>query len=314
SMQVIDAGDGRTIATFAGAKLAERFKVVGVASSPASAIVAAGASAIVYVELDVPRNANIQALTVELTCRGLDGERFMLRSATETVDRAKVPVLAPPLKGGFWAAVHDPSWETGHRRVIYTIGGRARIPGRYAIDWVGVDAQGRVSHADPDRPSDAIGYGAQVFAGADAVVAAIGDGMQEATSIAANPAKPLGEGDGNYVVLQLSTNRFAFYEHLKPGSLRVRVGDRVRVGQVLGALGFSGDSTGPHLHMHVADCSSPLECEGVPFTIRGMTQIGRYPSLDDLGVKRWKDREFPTPLGPQWPGYNVVVRFQQDGP
>jgi murein DD-endopeptidase MepM/ murein hydrolase activator NlpD len=39
----------------------------------------------------------------------------------------------------------------------------------------------------------------------------------------------------------------------------------VRRGQPIASLGFTGDSTEPHLHFHVADNSSPLLGEGVPF-------------------------------------------------
>lgn len=299
----------REIATYAGETLARRVKLLSISSHLTPTTIVAGGRAIIYIEVDVPSGAHASTFEVEIDCFGSDGRSFTLRSANATADRTGVPVLAPPLKGGSWVAVHDPSWERGHRRVIYTLAGRARIPGRYAIDWVGVDDEGRVSKGDPDLPVNAVGYGVPVLAGADAVVTATRNDMQEAQSIARNPAHPLGDGSGNYVVLRLGTNRFAFYEHLKPGSIRVRPGDRVRVGQTIAALGFTGDTTGPHLHLHVADCRSPLECEGVPFAIRGMEEVGRYENLSDLGKRRWQGGKARGRVGPEWPDYNVVVRF-----
>ena len=44
--------------------------------------------------------------------------------------------LGPPLEGGPWAALYDPLLKGGHRTAIYAVDGRARIPGRFAIDWV----------------------------------------------------------------------------------------------------------------------------------------------------------------------------------
>lgn len=111
------------------------------------------------------------------------------------------------------------------------------------------------------------------------------------------------------MVLRLSRNRYAFYEHLRPGSIPVRAGDRVRAGQAIGAVGFTGDTTGPHLHMHVADCASPLACEGLPFTVSGMTELGTYRSLPDLGVRRWHADDARGRLAPEWPSYNVVIAF-----
>ena len=41
--------------------------------------------------------------------------------------------------------------------------------------------------------------------------------------------------------------------HLQQGSIRVKEGDRVAAGTVLGLTGNSGNSTGPHIHIHVQD-------------------------------------------------------------
>lgn len=95
----------------------------------------------------------------------------------------------------------------------------------------------------------------------------------------------------------------------RPGSIKVRRGDRVRVGQVIAALGFTGNSTGPHLHLHVTDCPSPIGCEGLPFTVTGMSELGRYADLSGLGVGRWNVSGARGAIAAEWPGYNVVVSF-----
>ena len=51
---------------------------------------------------------------------------------------------------------------------------------------------------------------------------------------------------------------------MQPGSVRVHVGEHVSAGALLGRLGSSGNSTEPHLHFHVCQGSSALECNGVP--------------------------------------------------
>ena len=48
---------------------------------------------------------------------------------------------------------------------------------------------------------------------------------------------------------------------MQPGSLKVKVGDTVKTGQVLGLLGNSGNTDSPHLHFHVMDGPSPLALE-----------------------------------------------------
>ncbi|MFO0560226.1 MAG: M23 family metallopeptidase [Polyangiales bacterium] len=57
----------------------------------------------------------------------------------------------------------------------------------------------------------------------------------------------VGFGYGNYVRIDHGT-RSVIYAHMRTGSVRVRVGDRVTCGQVLGQIASSGCSTGAHLH------------------------------------------------------------------
>jgi murein DD-endopeptidase MepM/ murein hydrolase activator NlpD len=65
--------------------------------------------------------------------------------------------------------------------------------------------------------------------------------------------------------------------------VRVKVGDRVKRGQVLGLVGNSGNSTGPHLHFHISRGATILGSEGVPFVYREyrkVTSPAGTPSAD----------------------------------
>ena len=62
-------------------------------------------------------------------------------------------------------------------------------------------------------------------------------------------------GDGNY----------AFYAHLKTGSVKVKVGDQLTTGQVIASLGNTGNTDAPHLHFHVMSTPDPLRSNGLPF-------------------------------------------------
>lgn len=97
---------------------------------------------------------------------------------------------------------------------------------------------------------------------------------------------------GNWISIDLGRNRYAFYAHLQPGSIRVRVGDRVRRGQVIGLVGNSGNSVGPHLHFHIGDANSLNGGEGIPFV---------FSSFDMVGQTRRRALEMPL--------NNNVVRF-----
>jgi murein DD-endopeptidase len=201
----------------------------------------------------------------------LDGIRVNVRNETPIV-------LGPPVRGGPWAAIYEPSLNGGHRRALFAINGKARIPARFAVDWIKLGPDGRGWQGDPSVMSNWFGHGADVLAVTDAKVAALEDGFPEPTP------KSFKSDAGNYIALDLGGGRFAFYEHLRPGSIRVKVGEQVRTGQVIASLGGSGSvSSGPHLHFHVADGNSPLGAEGLPFVFTRFDQFGAFPSNGTFG-------------------------------
>lgn len=160
---------------------------------------------------------------------------------------------------------------------------------RFAIDWVRMDARGEYARDHRGRRNaDWYGYGAPVLAVADARVAAVVDGIPDNTPGEGSRAVPMRVATvlGNYVLLDLgpgqsAEHRYALYGHLKPGTLRVQVGDSVRRGQPLGAIGNSGNSDGPHLHFHVTEAAdaaaAPLRGEGVPFLLEAFTVVAHDP-------------------------------------
>jgi len=60
-----------------------------------------------------------------------------------------------------------------------------------------------------------------------------------------------GGGYGNYVVIQHNDGTYSLYAHLYANSITVKANDSVKQGQVIGKIGSSGNSTGPHLHFEI---------------------------------------------------------------
>jgi hypothetical protein len=178
-------------------------------------------------------------------------------------------VIGPPLRGPDWFAANGPSNTSGHRRALLPIAGSLLNSERFAIDWVKMDATSRTFNGDEKDNKTHYAYGSEVLAVADSTVAEVKDGIPENIPGPNSRAVPitLDTIGGNHVVLDLGGGRFAFYAHLQPGSLKVKVGDKVRRGEVLGLVGNSGNSTEPHLHFHVTNGVSPLGSEGIPYLI-----------------------------------------------
>ena len=63
-----------------------------------------------------------------------------------------------------------------------------------------------------------------------------------------------GGGFGHHVVVQHKIGKdyyTSLYAHLKPGSMKVKAGQKIEAGTVLGIMGTSGMSTGVHLHWEI---------------------------------------------------------------
>jgi murein DD-endopeptidase len=269
-----------------------------------------GGECVVFVDTDpMPEMPRLLRNTIEFAAGSAIGRTSLdLHVVGDTG-----PVLGPPLGTGTWVAVHYAAWPRGHRRVFYATARGEVLPGRFAIDFVRVSPNGSTSCRNPDRPADALGYGDPVLAVADGRIAAVRDGVVESPTISGNPAHNQATAPGNYVVLALDRGRFATYEHLRPGSIRVRSGDRVKRGAVLGELGFTGDSTGPHLHFHVSDSVAPLDGEGLPFTFDRFTLLGAYPDIARLGHASWQAVSAKEVRRTR-PGANTVVSFAAAAP
>jgi hypothetical protein len=111
---------------------------------------------------------------------------------------------------------------------------------------------------------------------ADGVVTEIKDGIPQNVPNAEKYAVPitLETIGGNHVIVDIGGGRFAFYAHMQPGSLRVKVGDHVKTGDVLGLVGNTGNSSEPHLHFDICDASSMLACEGLPYAFASFEVTG----------------------------------------
>lgn len=298
-LEVKDAG--QTVADFRGRELEKLL------SGPAE--LPAGGQVVAYFWLPVdgamPRSLHHH---VEYTVAA-SGERGDLDSGVTPVWNSGAMALGPPLRGGPWVAIYDPFMARGHRRVFVTVDGRTLLPGRFAVDFMKIDDRGKLSHDDSSKVANWNGYGADVLAVANGVVAATRDDVPESATISST-RHPLAEASGNYISLSVGPGRYVFYEHLQPGSVRVKPGERVRAGQVIAALGYTGDSTGPHLHLHVATANSDLAAEGIPFVLDSFRQLGRYDSMETLGKEepwsRWTEAETRKR---ELPAANAVIEF-----
>jgi murein DD-endopeptidase MepM/ murein hydrolase activator NlpD len=198
----------------------------------------------------------------------------------------QLKTLGPPLSGPGWSADNGPSLESHHRTGVFVAGGLAYNTRRYAIDWKKYQ-DGQPYKGDPRDAHAHLAYGAEVLAVADGmVIAARNDAPDNVprTSAGFTPTVPMTMDNlaGNFIVIELGDGQYAQYAHLRPGSVKVRAGDRVRRGQPVAQVGISGDARVPHLHFQVSNSADFMSGEGLPYVIdafqlNGQRRSAEYP-------------------------------------
>ncbi|MBS0416163.1 MAG: M23 family metallopeptidase [Proteobacteria bacterium] len=277
-IEVLDANSAatRAVATFEARQLNPMLhhmgkEIVGdeipVAGDDSQRQLAAGETVVVYLNVPFERAAQ---LPTRLRHRVLT-DRGTVDAASIATHNTQLRVLAPPLEGSRWRADSGPGNDSHHRRQIMMLNGAPRVPSRYAIDWM-QSRNDKAFSGDEHSNKSYFAYGKPVLAVANAQVIAVKDGIAEnvpghfGTGKLAVPMS-LDTICGNLVVLDLGGSEFAGYYHLQPGSLRVKVGDRVQQGQVLAEIGNSGGSFEPHLHFEVTNDRQILGGEGLPYIL-----------------------------------------------
>jgi hypothetical protein len=136
-------------------------------------------------------------------------------------------------------AGNRPGNHSAHRRALIPMAGHAAIAQRFAIDWVQLKTKDATLTGNEKDYKSYRTYGAEVLAVADATVAATKDGIPENVPGEDSRAVPitLETVAANHIVLDLGGGNDCMYGHLQPGNLKVKPGDRVKRGQVLGLLG-----------------------------------------------------------------------------
>ncbi len=203
-------------------------------------------------------------------------------------------------------------------------GGSTHVGGGqvYAYDWgvVAVDKDGkwnrRRSGTDNSKNENHLIYGEPVYAMADGVVKFSMNDCPDnpKPGVKFDRANIPNSGGGNAFKIE-HDGVIALYAHMQKGSLNPKflaIGSVVKAGDFLGLAGNSGNSDGPHLHVHISKVGSTIrplvfkngfciEMESFPKPVTG----GKWSKLANLslpgyGMKRpliWPGATKPTYFG-----------------
>jgi urea transporter/murein DD-endopeptidase MepM/ murein hydrolase activator NlpD len=118
---------------------------------------------------------------------------------------------------------------------------------RQALDLIMIGNTGKQFRGEGLIAREYYCYEKPVVAPADGIVADLTDGI---------PDNAIGDNNvqrnwGNTVVIKHVEHLYSQVSHLKPGSIKVKIGESVKQGDIIGLCGNSGRSPYPHLHFQL---------------------------------------------------------------
>jgi murein DD-endopeptidase MepM/ murein hydrolase activator NlpD len=134
---------------------------------------------------------------------------------------------------------------------------------RFAYDFFLLDG-GAIHRGDGTRNEDFACFERAIVAPGPGTVRTVLDTVADNRPGRMNPDLP----PGNHVVIEHGHGEYSVLAHLRQGSVRVRPGERVKRGQVVGTCGNSGNSSAPHLHYHLQTRARPGSGVGLPAQFR----------------------------------------------
>ena len=175
---------------------------------------------------------------------------------------------------GAWYVAAEHGYLDPHKRFLAEA---------FAYDFLQIGPNGKSYQRDGKNNADYYAYGKKVLAAKDGTVVAVrGDMAENVPGETTNVQTP----SGNVVIIDHGNNQFGYYAHLKPFTVAVKPGAKVKAGDILGEVGNSGDSDEPHLHFHVMNHADPAMGDGIPAVFESWKSqsYSRLPIARQLGI------------------------------
>lgn len=288
-------GAGSVLQTLDTAAVSSRLQPAGERES--SGTLAKSTQGLLFLNVSLPPGTPIpQQLTHRIRARfsaAPAGHQEISETGGATpIDPQPVLKIGPPLRGDNYISADSCCDATRHTRAALPVNGRLYLAQRYAVDWEQLDASHRIFSGPREKLESYSIFGKPVYAVADAVVALVATGQPEQTPGKFPTNISVDEADGNCIILDLGQHHYALYAHLQSESIHLKRGDRVRLGQVIGQVGNSGNSVAPHLHFQLMEGELSLGSNGLPYEVTSFSVTGETP-----GTKAFDEAEANgTPL------------------
>lgn len=284
TIEVVHANQNKTlIKSFDKKYLQDNFNLLGIRKVNDSLIIEPGHKGVIMLQMAFDNSSKVPNQVFHRLQFGISNNGSIVKVPFEValIDIPNITSieLGLPFNKGKWFYGAE-----SHKNSRYISQGKPSYAQRFAIDWAYIEENGVFVNGDVSKNESYPTYGQDLLAVADGTIVEIKKDIPDNTPEQLDIKITRKTAGGNYLALDIGNNIIAYYAHLIPDSFKVKVGERVKKGQVIGLLGNSGNSDGPHLHFHL-ETKSPviLGGEGIPYHFEKFNQLKTY-SFEELGT------------------------------
>ena len=176
-----------------------------------------------------------------------------------------------PLRGAWWA-IQGSDWSDRHKQEVFSQ--------TYAMDFVKLGADNQFFAGAGLQVEDHYSWDQPVYATAGGKVAYVCYDLPDLPPGAPPDGRMFRDDPrrllGNAVAISHANGEFSYYGCLQQASLAVNEGDLIRRGALIGRVGNSGITPGPHLHFHLMEGPNPFIDQGLPLQFSHFSAGGQF--------------------------------------
>jgi len=151
-----------------------------------------------------------------------------------------------------------------------------------AFDFLITDETGKSFQTNGQTNEDYFAFGKEIFAPCDGEIVLVVDGVKDNVPGNLNPIYI----PGNTVIIKTENDEYLFFAHFKQHSIKVKEGQKIAQGALLGLCGNSGNSSEAHLHFHIQNTedmniATGIKCYFDKLEINGQLFIDYSPVKGD---------------------------------
>lgn len=157
----------------------------------------------------------------------------------------------------------------------YHVANRAQ---KNAFDLMIVDSMKRSYRTTGKTTEDYYAFGQKLYSPCDGEIVSMIDGVIDNIPGVMNPAQLT----GNSIIIKSSKNEYILMAHMKQNTVAVKLGQKIKTGDFVGLCGNSGNSSEPHLHLHIMDSpdlktGTGIKCFFDKIIVNGVTRSHYSP-------------------------------------